>query len=318
MSPTHDGATVATRTGDPPPEDDASPGARDGPFTVTATGFITFKAGEAEDKAQKLRVQLKATYRPPVVTLRFNVELFGYSHDRKKAKTTMFLDVPRDHIAALEHTALVGCSDARELARDDLPSGSISQLRFLLRSPGRIVKPVHNPLQAIRPNSQPTRAAIISLATAREFVLFVAHNTFSLPQIRSLQHAVTRPSEAEAQKQHKEHVHWLGTLYGGAGGKVLDMRPTVDADTPSESGDSTVPISSPPGYKRVTRRGDPMPPSSEDLEEANDAAAAVTPPPYVPEDGDLHATTDKAGAYTYTCVVVLFVGVAWLTVCCAL
>lgn len=82
--------------------------------------------------------------------------------------------------------------------------------------------------------------------------------------------------------------------------KAPDPRPAVDAGTPSESGDSTVPMSSPPGYKRVTQRGDPIPPSNEDHDEVDDAAAsAVTPPPYVPEEADLTATADRSGAYTY-------------------
>lgn len=291
-SPTNE-ATRATRTSDSPSDDDACWEAGEEPFAITATGVATFKA---EEEARKLRMQLKAAYKPPIVTFRFNVELFGYGDNKKKARTMLFFDVPHDHIAALEYTALVDFTDAHELVRQDLPSGGIAQLRFLLKRPGHIVEPAQDPLQALRPNSQPTRAAMLLLATVREFVLFVPQNTISHHQICSLQSAVIyNPSEVDEQKKHKEYVHWLGTLYGGKGGKVLDPRPAVDAGTPSESGDSTVPMSSPPGYKRVTQRGDPIPPSDEDDKVDDAAASAATPPPYVPNGADLSATANRSG-----------------------
>lgn len=131
-SPTNDEATRATRTSDSPSDDDARWEAGEEPFTITTTGVTTFKA---EEEARKLRMQLKTAYKSPIVTFRFNVELFGYGDNKKKARTMLFFDVPHDHIAALECTALVDFTDAHELVRQDLPSGGVAQLRFCSNVP---------------------------------------------------------------------------------------------------------------------------------------------------------------------------------------
>ncbi|KAI1842117.1 hypothetical protein JX265_005604 [Neoarthrinium moseri] len=256
---------------------------------------------------QKLRMSFKACYEPPIVTLRFNVGIFGYGEDTKKEKTTLYFDVPRHHISSLESTHHVDVATVPELSQDDIAklAGGITRLRFHLTRPGNLIQPSRE--LSLKPASQHTLASMTLLAKTLDFVLLMPHTTLSKQQLQCLQQAVTSPITFHDQlQQDKEHDFWLAALYGGAGGRLLNTRATAaspppnkidDVSTASESGDSTVATATPPAYRRSAAPSDhgvDAVGETNGLITASDFADEITaagPPPY-----DSLASGDKTSA----------------------
>ncbi|KAK8041627.1 hypothetical protein PG994_014634 [Apiospora phragmitis] len=255
---------------------------------------------DAEGTRYKLRMAFKANYQPPIVTLRFHVNIFGHDDDGKKEKTTLYFDVPPHHISSLAQTHHI---DTTEMDQDELQhfAGGVTRVRFLLQRPGNLVQPVRD--LALKPASQRTLASMISLAAVLDFVLFMPQNTLSKDQFRCLEQAVTSPtSRHDLQQRNKERDWWLGALYGGVGGKLVDVAAVDDDSTASDSGDSTIATATPPAYRRSAPdeegsdadASDAEDGDAADDEDASDAADAVaaddldadSPPPYDQLDSD--------------------------------
>ncbi|KAK7910553.1 hypothetical protein PG985_013034 [Apiospora marii] len=244
---------------------------------------------DEEDTRHKLRMSFKASYKPPIVTFRFSVNVFGHDEGGKKEKTTLYFDVPPHHISSLEQTHHV---DTAELGHDDLAqfSGGVTRVRFLLQRPGHLVQPARD--LTLKPASQRTLASMALLASVSEFVLFMPHTTLSKEQFRCLEEAVTSPvSRHDLQLQDKEHDWWLGALYGGVGGRLFNKETSVhdDDSTASESGDSTIATATPPAY-RSAPDGD-----AAAGEPGNVTGDADSPPPYDQLESEDGAPTDRKG-----------------------
>lgn len=289
----------------PPAKQDADTDAgRNKPFRKEATNaVVAFETGagdsnhddEHENSRQKLRMAFKTCYDPPVVTFRFNVSVFSHGSGKKRQKTTLYFDVPRHHISTLEQTNHIDATTVSELDGDVSPQlvGGITRIRFLLNRPGNLIQPIEE--LSLKPASQRTLQSMALLATVLDFVIFMPHTTLCKEQFESLQQAITSPiSFDDQQKQEKEHDWWLGALYGGAGGKLLNNcaatvnSPGVqrnDASTPSEFGDSTVATATPPEYKRLEVPNDRSPDFARaskriTASSPSDEFATASPPPY--------------------------------------
>lgn len=288
------------------------------PFCKEAsTVVLAFKLADHESDRQTLRMGFKACYKPPVVTFRFNVKVFGYG--KKKDKTTVYFDVPRQHISSLEQSDHVDITTVPELYRDNIPKlvGGITRVRFLLKRPGNLIQPIGE--QSLKPASQRILASMTLLAEALEFVLFMPHTTLSKEQIQCLKQAVSSPTSSDdQQQQEKEHNWWLKALYGGAGGKLLNTHTTTvsptaidsnDISTASESGDSTIATDTPPAYKRSAVPTDHGSIGAETYDLATaadlgDEIATPSPPPYKslePTDGDPASAAEMTGKRLRDC-----------------
>ncbi|KAK8137405.1 hypothetical protein PG984_002898 [Apiospora sp. TS-2023a] len=250
---------------------------------------------DEEDARHKLRMSFKAFYQPPIVTLRFNINLFGHDESGKKDKTVLYFDVPPYHISSLEQTHE---ADIAELDHDDRKhfTGAVTRVRFLLKRPGNLVQPTQD--LALKPASQRTLETMRLLASAFEFDLFMPHTTLSKEQFRCLEKAVTSPtSRHDLELQRKDHDWWLDALYGGVGGHLFNNEtPAHDDSTASESGESTIATATPPAYRRSAPDDD-----ESDVDAAGEpdnvtGDEADSPPPYdqvESEAGD--APTDMKG-----------------------
>ncbi|KAK8048099.1 hypothetical protein PG996_016163, partial [Apiospora saccharicola] len=250
---------------------------------------------DEEDARHKLRMSFKAFYQPPIVTLRFNINLFGHDESGKKDKTVLYFDVPPYHISSLEQTH---DADIAELDHDDRKhfTGGVTRVRFLLKRPGNLVQPTQD--LALKLASQRTLETMRLLASAFEFDLFMPHTTLSKEQFRCLAKAVMSPtSRHDLQLQRKDHDWWLDALYGGVGGHLFNNEtPAHDDSTASESGESTIATATPPAYRRSAPDDD-----ESDVDVAGEpdnvtGDEADSPPPYdqvESEAGD--APTDMKG-----------------------
>jgi hypothetical protein len=259
-----------------------------------------------ERDRETLRMSFKACYDPPVVTFRFNVSVFGYGSGKKKEKTTLYFDVPRQHISLLEQADHVDTATVPELDRNEISKleGSITRVRFLLNRPGNLVQPIEE--RSLKPASQRTLASMTLLATAFEFAVFMPHTTLSQKQIQCLQQAVISSTTLDdQQQQEKEYGWWLKALYGGAGGQLLSANAATvsttaidsgDTSTASESGDSTVAMATPPAYKRSMVPGD----QDSAIVETTDEITAASPPSYESlkfQSEDRVSTVEITGVY---------------------
>lgn len=269
----------------------------------TANAVVVFEASgdelksgdESENGKPKLRMAFKTCYDPPVVTFRFHVSVFSHGSSKKRQKTTLYLDIPRHHISSLEQTNHVDTTTVPELGRDASPQllGGVTRVQFLLNRPGHLIQPIEE--LSLKPASQRILQSMTLLATVREFVIFMPHNTWSRDQFQYLQQAITSPiSFDDQQRVEKEHNWWLGALYGGAGGRVSTRRATTasspgiqcnDESTASESGDSTVATATPPAYQRSGVANDRSTQSAEatkwtEAPDPSEVVATASPPPY--------------------------------------
>ncbi|KAK8030298.1 hypothetical protein PG990_000032 [Apiospora arundinis] len=229
----------------------------------------------------KLRLGFKACHSPPITTFRFHVNIFGHDDTGKKEKTTLYFDIPPHHVASLEATFDV---EKTELDADGIEyfTGGVTRVRFQLKRPGNLVQPVRD--LSLKPASQRTFTSMALLADTLDFVLFMPHTTLSKEQFRCLHQTVTSPTPRhDRQERIKEHKWWLGALYGGAGGKLVNASPVDDNDvsTASESGESTIATATPPAYRRSSLDDDEAAATAPNKEPTtNDASTADCPPPY--------------------------------------
>jgi hypothetical protein len=214
---------------------------------------------EPRIRRQTIRMGFRASYKPPVVTFRFNANVFSYK-DGKKMPTTIYVDIPPHHVLSLEQTTHVDPSTAPELSPDDRQhfASGVTRVHFRLRKPGLLVGPPEE--LSLKPSSQRTFASFARLANTRDLILFCPHTILSKHQCQTLQQAVEPIAwtHEKWQQQATEHKNWLSTLYGGTGGRVHDTTtptpsPSPDGgagDAASESGESTVATATPPAYSR--------------------------------------------------------------------
>lgn len=247
---------------------------------------------DRETGRQKMRMGFQVCYRPPVVTFRFNINVFGYELGGQKVKTTLYFDIPRHYISSLEYIYHVDTATAPELDQDDMQQlvGGAMRVLFRLRRPGNLIAPPQE--YNLKPASQHVLASMTLWATVLEFALFIPRTTLSKDQLQCLQQAVTSSTLWDQEQQDKEHDWWLAALYGGIGGRLLNPHPAIaspaiesnDASTASESGESTVATATPPAYRRSATPNDqgatPATPNVAITSEWDDWVAAASPPPY--------------------------------------
>ncbi|KAK6855531.1 hypothetical protein PG995_007682 [Apiospora arundinis] len=219
----------------------------------------------------KLRLGFKACHSPPITTFRFHVNIFGHDDAGKKEKTTLYFDIPPHHVADIRRRKT-------ELDADDIEyfTGGVTRVRFQLKRPGNLVQPVRD--LSLKPASQRTFTSMTLLADTLDFVLFMPHTTLSKEQFRCLHQTITSPTPRhDRQERIKEHKWWLGALYGGAGGKLVNASPVDDNDvsTASESGESTIATATPPAYRRLSLDDDEAAATAPNKEPTTDDASTA-------------------------------------------
>jgi hypothetical protein len=245
-----------------------------------------------EKSRQKIRLGFHVCYKPPVVTFRFNINVFGHETGGQKVKTTLYFDIPRHYISSLEHIYHVDTATAPELDQDDIQQlvGGVTRVQFRLHRPGNLV--AHPQEYTLKPASQHVLASMTLWATALEFTVLIPRTTLSKDQLQCLHQAVISTTLCDEQQQDKEHDWWLAALYGGIGGRLLSPHPAIansasdsnDVTTASESGESTVAATTPPAYRRWAAPDDQdataAEPNIASTSELDDGIPTASPPPY--------------------------------------
>lgn len=165
--------------------------------------------------------------------------------------TYLYFHIPPDHVASLEWTV---DSDAPGLVRQKL-NGSVTCLRFCLRTPGQLVVPAQEALRPKKPATARAIEALSSLAVVDALSVHVEHTVLSKQRLELLDAAVKSGSSSPPAR-----LLDLRSLYNGKGGKYLGLPVDENAiSTASEDAASIGAVDSPPLYDEAGP-GPPMPP----------------------------------------------------------
>ena len=209
-----------------PPTDDANRPARPvESFRCKAVSSVAFKAAADHNGTHTtvLKMTFEATYKPPIMTFRFNINVAGLRNG-EKVQTRLYMDIPTDHILSLEQVNNVHAITTPEIGPCHAPTLSNGDMcvLFVLRSPATVVSPPGE--FAYKPASMSTLSNVLLLAAAREFALYLPHKALSNEKLECLRQGVlSTASSFEKEAQKKEHDRWRRALYGGTGGRVADM-----------------------------------------------------------------------------------------------
>lgn len=165
--------------------------------------------------------------------------------------TYLYLHIPPEHISSLEWAIDF---DAPGLVRQQL-NGSITRLRFCLRTPGQLVVPAQEALQPKKPATARAIEALSSLAVVDALSVHVEHTVLSKQRLERLDAAIKSGSSSPPAR-----LLDLRSLYNGKGGKYLALPADQNAiSTASEDAASISAVDSPPLYDEIGT-GPPMPP----------------------------------------------------------
>lgn len=212
-----------------------------------------------------IRTSFQVIYKPSVVSFRWQTHVFSKGPGGRETKMSLYFDLPSHYVSSLAYIDSVDTVLTPELGQHTF-GGAATRLRFRLRRPGRFVTPLREDYN-LKASSQRIFDSMAALATAPDFALFVPRNLFTKYQLNSLQEAVASwTTFTRRQAENEAHSHWLGSLYGNAGGRVAASCESAfsiaaarapwppdshERTTASESGEGTIATPTPPAYRNV-------------------------------------------------------------------
>ena len=213
---------------------------------------------------QRIQTSFQVVYKPPAVTFRLQTHVFSKGPGGQEAKMSLYFDLPSHYVSSLAYTYSVDTVGTPELGQHPL-GGAVTRLQFRLRRPGHFVTPLSEDYN-LKASSQRVFDSMAALATVPEFALFVPRKLLTKYKLRSLQEAVASwTTLTRREAEDKAQLLWMGSLYGGAGGRVAASRESEfsiaaaraprplnshEETTASEFGESTIATPTPPAYRR--------------------------------------------------------------------